>query len=71
MVQVERVNAQQPFGKAGLRPGDVVLSLNGTPVTATDSFRRLLRQWLAEEGAAVVRVRRGDKTVDLHVPRSH
>ena len=41
-----------PANEAGLRPGDVVTSFNGTPVTDWDQLRELIRQ--NDDGEAVI-----------------
>jgi hypothetical protein len=61
---VESVAPDTPAATAGLRPGDVISSVDGRPPTAItlDAFRRLLRR----DGATVsVHVRRAGRDVDL------
>ena len=64
-VRVKAADREKPLGKAGLRAGDLVLALDGTPADSPESFRRLLRRRVAEGGEAVFRVRRGGKEAEV------
>jgi hypothetical protein len=63
-VRVRKVKAGTPLAKAGLRAGDIVTALGETKVESVEAFRRTLRRKLAE-GRTVVKVRRGDRMVEL------
>jgi serine protease Do len=64
---VARMSRASSAYEAGLRPGDVVLSLNATRVENAAQLWRLVAD--TPIGSTVrVRVRRGDRTVDLTVP---
>jgi serine protease Do len=51
-----------PASRIGLRPGDVVLSVNGTDVTLTAELRPLLA---AAASAWRIRIRRDDKVLNI------
>lgn len=57
-----------PFARAGLKEGDLVAELDGSPATTPEHFRRLLRRRVVEGGAAALRVRRGGAWLTLRVP---
>jgi S1-C subfamily serine protease len=64
---VARMSRASSAYDAGLRPGDVVLSLNATRVENAAQLWRLVAD--TPIGSSVrLRVRRGDRTVDLTVP---
>ena len=52
-----------PAKQAGLRPGDEILSFNGTPFSDWDSFQSQIRG--NADGDAVIEVRRGDERLTL------
>lgn len=58
------VTANSTFARAGLRPGDELLSIGGTKWNTKDEFHRLQRRALLNESAKV-RVRRGDRVLEL------
>ena len=62
-VYVRRVDAGSPAAAAGVRPGDVILSVAGQPV-GPRTFAAVIT---ARRGATVLRVRRGTRTVELTV----
>ncbi len=64
--RVERATAGQPFARAGLRPGDRVLAVNGTAVPSGDALIGLLRRRVAA-GEALLRVQRADQVLALPV----
>jgi S1-C subfamily serine protease len=55
-----------PAARAGLRPGDVIVGLGEHPVASPEDLEPLLLP--AELGVSVVRVRRGQRTVDIDLP---
>ena len=60
------VDADSPAAKAGLRPGDLVLKVDGQEVRLYASFRRWVAQ--AEPGDTLnVEIKRGDKVLSLEV----
>lgn len=62
---VGRVLPDQAAAKAGMRPGDQILSVAGTPVTTDTEVRSLSR---ANQGKPTVyKVRRGNETLNLTV----
>jgi serine protease Do len=64
---VARMSRASAAYQSGLRPGDVVLSLNGTRVENAAQMWRLVAD--TDIGSTIrLRVRRGDGTVDLTVP---
>ena len=63
-VLVRTVNAKSPAEKAGLKAGDVVTKVNGTPVTSPREVSSLLR---ASRKTAVFTVMRNHKEVTLNV----
>ena len=52
-----------PAAQAGIRPGDEILSFNGTPFSDWDSFQQQIRA--NADGDAVIEVRRGDELLRL------
>jgi membrane-associated protease RseP (regulator of RpoE activity) len=52
-----------PAKEAGIRPGDEILSFNGTPFGDWDSFQSQIRA--NADGDAVIEVRRGDEQLTL------
>lgn len=66
-VRVLKVHAGKRFARAGLRSGDIVLSVGGTAADSPESFRRLLRKHLAGEDDFALRVRRHGQTVEVAV----
>ena len=63
-VLVRTVNGKSPAEKAGLKAGDVVTKVNGTPVTSPREISSLLR---ASHKAAVFTVMRNHKEVTLNI----
>jgi membrane-associated protease RseP (regulator of RpoE activity) len=43
-VEVTMVDQDAPAGKAGVREGDVIMSLNGTPMESVEQLRRMIRE---------------------------
>ncbi|HYU20743.1 MAG TPA: M50 family metallopeptidase [Chloroflexota bacterium] len=69
-VEVAQVAPDSPAETAGLLAGDIVLEMNGKPITRVDDFRQITRDGV---GTAIdVRVQRADQIVNLTVtPRSN
>lgn len=66
-VRVEAVDPQSAAAAAGIRPGDLILSLNRQQVQDVESFNRAARR--AREGKNVVLlIRRGETTLYLAFP---
>lgn len=65
--RVASVVAGSQAARAGLRPGDELLVIDGSAPEDLADARRLLRG--APNVGAIVRVRRGDREATLHVPR--
>ena len=57
-VVVEQVGG--PAARAGLRPGDVITAVNGTPVKSPDDLRRQVEK---AKGSIALLVRRGDASI--------
>ena len=52
--------ASGPAARAGIRPGDVITSVNGAPVKSVDELRRLIAK--SNDSVALL-VRRGDQSI--------
>jgi hypothetical protein len=66
-LEVQAAPDGKRFAKAGLRKGDLVLTVNGMRVDSAEIFRRRLRRAALEDRGATLQVRRGDKTLELTV----
>jgi S1-C subfamily serine protease len=65
-VEVVQVVDEAPAGQAGLRPGDLIVALAGSPVESVDDLQRLMVTELI--GRAVeVTVARNDEVVELEL----
>ncbi|NMA10228.1 MAG: PDZ domain-containing protein, partial [Methanomicrobiales archaeon] len=56
-VEVVSVNRTSPAGRAGLRPGDLIVAINETCVTCVDDLHRFLAAWPIAEPATLAIVR--------------
>jgi hypothetical protein len=66
-VRVSDADAAKPFAKAGLRQGDLIVSLGGVPVGSPEEFRRALRAKLAEDATIPFHVRRDGHLMEFRV----
>lgn len=66
-VLVTAVLQETPADEAGLRPGDVVVSVEGTTCSTVECFRRALAQ--AQDWPASLRVVRKQEEIELGLPR--
>jgi len=65
-VQIAGVDRTSPAGRAGLRPGDVILSVNGDKVGTSTGLIRTIAA-IPPGGPARLSVRRGGQTMDVPV----
>lgn len=65
--RVERVMPGLPAGRHGLKPGDVIVAVNGSTVRDSDELVRQLSR-LPLETAVKLGVARGERTLELEVP---
>ncbi len=63
--QVGNVEPGLPAEKAGLKPGDDILSVNGTPVAGLDDIQRILQA--NKEKPVTLGVQRGDQQLTLNI----
>lgn len=59
-VQVMQLVAGGPAERAGLRPGDVILTMNGRDVMSVDGIHKLLDQQTAGTGVSLTVLRKGE-----------
>jgi S1-C subfamily serine protease len=64
-VEVMRAERDAPAARAGLRPGDIVLAVDGNPVHSVDDIHRLLSRWPVGQAVRVA-VLRGLESLELH-----
>jgi S1-C subfamily serine protease len=67
-VEVMSVEARGPAAAAGVREGDIVLSLDGKPVRSVDDVHRLLSQWPIGRPMAVALLRRTERLDVIIMP---
>ena len=65
-VQIAGIQRASPAGQAGLRPGDVIIAVNGAKVGTSASLVRTIAG-IPPGGQAVLSIRRGDRTFDIPV----
>jgi serine protease DegQ len=65
-VVLRGVERRSPAGRAGLEPGDVMLTINGQPVSSSRAMLNQIAQ-LPPGSNAQVRIARGGKELDLQV----
>ena len=65
-VLVAGVQRGSPADRAGIKPGDIVLTIDGKPVHDPDSMRNLIVA-LAPGKQAALRLKRGQNNLDLQV----
>ena len=63
---IEAVEPNSPAAKAGLKPDDLVIYLDGEPVYSTDIFRDLLKRYQPGEKVQI-EIRRGDALTAVHM----
>jgi hypothetical protein len=63
-VKITSIADKQPPQKAGLRAGDVIISLDGAAIKDTEQFRRLLRRSTVQDSSKFT-LRRDGKTLEL------
>jgi S1-C subfamily serine protease len=61
-VRVQEVLPGSPAEAAGIRPGDVILSLDGTPITGLRAYSDLLKARKPGDAVEVVVRKDGEKT---------
>jgi hypothetical protein len=66
-LRIKQVHADGIFAKAGLASGDLVLSLDKSPVNSVASFRKHLRKSLAGQQQILFEIRRGEKAMSIGV----
>ena len=66
-VLVGTVHVGTPAERGGLKPGDVIVAVEGTPVGDADTLARLVQAARAR-GHATMTVRRADAPLQLHIP---
>jgi S1-C subfamily serine protease len=65
-VRVDSVVSDSPAGRAGVRPGDIIVSFASLPIGSIDDLHRVLTRE-AIDVAATLRVVRGASAVDLPI----
>jgi len=65
-IEVGSVSRNSPADRGGLRPGDLIVAINGRFVTTVDDVHRMLAQLPAEKRLAVS-VARGERLLELEI----
>jgi S1-C subfamily serine protease len=65
-VEVQSLEANGPAARAGLREGDLIVTLAGSAVTTIDDLHRILRDWPAGRGGEA-EVIRGGRRLDVTI----
>ncbi|HJZ91159.1 MAG TPA: S1C family serine protease [Gemmataceae bacterium] len=63
---IEAIEPNSPAARAGLKPDDLVIYLDGEPVYSTDVFKDLLKRYNPGEKVQI-EIRRGDKLTAVHM----
>jgi serine protease Do len=58
-VKVSRVGRESPAEKAGIKVGDVILKMDGTPLESREQFAELLKEKAPEDSVAFEMLRKG------------
>ncbi|WP_292520619.1 trypsin-like peptidase domain-containing protein [Methanoculleus sp.] len=67
-VEVVSVSRASPAGRAGLRPGDLIIAINETDVACVDDLHRFLTTWPIAEPATLTLIRGGRRITLPIVP---
>lgn len=67
-VRVETVEAPSPASAAGLRPRDLIVAFNETPVTGVDDLQRALTDELIGRPTSISIIREGERLTCIVVP---
>ena len=67
-VYAGRVDPKSPMGAAGVEPSDLLLSLDGQTISTRDDALNLLRRKSTEFLPFAVRVKRGERELELIAP---
>jgi serine protease Do len=63
---IEAIESNSPATRAGLKPDDLVIYLDGEPVYSTDIFRDLLKRYNPGDKVQI-EIRRGDRLTAIHM----
>lgn len=66
-VVASKVQGAKPFARSGVKPGDVIIAIDGATVSSLDAFRRLLRSKVAIGRSTVLKIKRADEEMDVAV----
>lgn len=66
-IKVEKLTTGLPPAKAGLRTGDVILTVDRKKTSDAETFRRQLRRAFVQD-EATISVQRGNQTIELTIP---
>ena len=66
-VLASMVHPGTPAERGGLKPGDIIVEVDGAPVAGADTLVRLL-QVAKERGNATMRVLRAGSSLELRIP---